>query len=49
MSKTLRKGDMSRVVSERMGCSIGQGEQALNAVLEGIQDALKNGSVLLII
>ena len=43
MSSTIRKAEMSRRVAETMGCSNGEGENALNAVLESITDALRAG------
>ena len=43
MSSTIRKGEMSRRVAEAMGCSLGEGEKALNAVLESVTDAMRAG------
>ena len=43
MSNTLRKGEMSRRVAEAMGCSNGEGEKALNAVIESVTDAMRTG------
>ena len=41
MSSTIRKGEMSRRVAEAMGCSNGEGEKALNAVLDSVTDAMR--------
>ena len=41
MSNTLRKREMSRRVAVAMGCSNGEGERVLNAVLESITDAMR--------
>ena len=43
MSNTLRKREMSERVADLMGCSKARGEQALNAVLESITDAVREG------
>ena len=43
MSNTIRKQEMSGRVAEAMGCSKSQGEQALNAVLASIVDAMRAG------
>ena len=43
MSNTLRNLEMSERVAESMGCSRSQGEQALNAVLASIVDAIDAG------
>ena len=43
MSATIRKGEMSRRVAEAMGRSNGEGEKALNAVLESVTDAMRAG------
>ena len=43
MSDTLRKREMSRRVAEAMGCSYGEGEKVLNAVLESVTDAMRAG------
>ena len=43
MSNTIRKGEMSRRVAEVMGCSNGEGEKALNAVIESVTDAMRAG------
>ncbi len=43
MSNTLRKLEMSKRVAESMGCSRSRGEQALNAVLASIVDAMRAG------
>ena len=43
MNNTLRKREMSRRVAEAMGCSDGKGEEALNAVLESVTDAMRAG------
>jgi len=41
---TLRKSDMSSRVAARMGGSKSQGDAALNAVLDSIQEALASGN-----
>ena len=41
---TLRKSDMSSRVAGRLNASGAQGEAALNAVLDSIQDALSGGN-----
>ena len=41
MSNTLRKREMSRRVTVAMGCSNGEGERVLSAVLESITDAMR--------
>ncbi len=41
---TLRKSDMSSRVAGKMNASGTQGEQALNAVLDSIQEALSGGN-----
>ncbi len=41
---TLRKSDMSSRVAARMGGSKSQGDAALNAVLDSIQEALSSGN-----
>ena len=43
MSNTLRKREMSERVAESMGCTKSQGEQALNAVLASIVEAIRAG------
>jgi len=43
MGNTLRKGEMTRRLASSMGCSIGEGEKALNAVIESITDAIQAG------
>ena len=43
MGDTIRKGEMSRRVAEAMDCSIGEGEKALNAVIESVTDAMRAG------
>lgn len=43
MSNTLRKREMAGKVAESMGCSKSQGEQALNAVLASIVEAMRAG------
>ena len=43
MASTLRKSDISGRVAAKMGGSKVQGENALNAVLETIADALQSG------
>ena len=43
MSTTIRKGEMSRRVAKSLGCTAARGEEALNAVLEGITDAMRAG------
>ena len=43
MSNTLRKREMAERVTESMGCTKSQGEQALNAVLASIVDAIGAG------
>ena len=43
MSNTIRKGEMSRRVSEALDCTNGEGEKALNAVMESVTDALRAG------
>ena len=43
MSNTVRKGEMSRRVAEVLSCTTANGEEALNAVLESITDALGAG------
>ena len=43
MSNTLRKREMSRRVADAMDCSNGEGEKALNAVLESVTDAMRTG------
>ena len=43
MNNTLRKREMSRRVAEAMGCSYGKGEEALNAVIESVTDAIRAG------
>lgn len=43
MSNTIRKREMSERVAESMGCSRSQGEQALNAVLASIVEAMRAG------
>ncbi len=40
---TLRKSDITSRVSTNLGGSLAQGEAALNAVLDSIQDALTAG------
>ncbi len=40
---TLRKSDISARVSAKLGVPRAEGEAALNAVLESIQDALQEG------
>ena len=40
---TLRKSDITSRVSTKLGGSLAQGEDALNAVLDSIQDALAAG------
>ena len=40
---TLRKSDVTSRVSTKLGGSLAQGEAALNAVLDSIQDALAAG------
>ena len=40
---TLRKSDLSSRVASRLGSSRSQGEAALKAVLESVQDALGSG------
>mgnify|MGYP001174390799 FL=1 len=39
----LRKNDMSARVAAKLGVSRSQGDEALNAVLDSIQEALANG------
>ena len=41
--EVLRKGDMTARVAAKLGGSKAQGEAALNAVLDSIQDALSDG------
>ena len=41
MNNTLRKQEMADRVAESMGCTKSQGEQALNAVLASIVDAMR--------
>ena len=43
MSDTLHKREMSERVAELMGCSKARGEQVLNAVLESVTDAVREG------
>ena len=43
MSNTLRKREMAERVAESMGCPRSQGEQALNAVLASIVEAIRAG------
>jgi len=43
MGDTIRKGEMSRRVAEAMDCSNGEGEKALNAVLESVTNAMRAG------
>lgn len=43
MSDTLRKREMSARVAELLGCPKSGGELALNAVLQSITDAIRNG------
>ena len=43
MSNTLHKREMAERVTESMGCTKSQGEQALNAVLASIVDAIGAG------
>ncbi len=43
MAATLRKSDISSRVSTKLGTSRAQGEQALKAVLDSIQEAIKSG------
>ena len=43
MNETLRKREMADRVADLMGCSKARGEQALNAVLESLTDALREG------
>ena len=43
MSNTLRKQEMAEKVAEAMGCTKSQGEQALNAVLASIVEAMRAG------
>ena len=43
MSNTLRKQEMSERVAEAMDCTKSQGEQALNAVLVSIVEAMRAG------
>ena len=40
---TLRKSDISRHVARKLGGTHSQGEEALNAVLKSIQEALAEG------
>ena len=41
---TLRKSDMSSRVAAKMGGSKSQGDAALNAVLDSVQEALASGN-----
>lgn len=41
---TVRKSDMAALVAAKLGGSKAQGEAALNAVLDSIQEALAGGS-----
>ncbi len=43
MSDTLHKREMSARVAAQMGCSEYRGELALNAVLQSITDAIRDG------
>ena len=43
MSDTLHKREMSARVAALMGCSEYRGELALNAVLQSITDAIRDG------
>ena len=43
MSDTLRKREMAARVAGLMGCPKSRGELALNAVLQSITDAVRNG------
>lgn len=43
MTNTIRKREMSGRVAEALGCTKSQGEQALNAVLASIVDAMRAG------
>ena len=43
MNDTLRKREMSERVADLMGCSKAGGERALNAVLESLTDAVREG------
>ena len=43
MSDTLHKHEMSARVADLMGCSKSGGELALNAVLQSVTDAIRNG------
>ena len=43
MSETIRKGEVSRRVARSLGCTTASGEEALNAVLDSITDALSAG------
>ena len=43
MSSTIRKSEMSRRVADALGCSSGEGEKALNAVIESVTDAMRAG------
>ena len=41
---TLRKGDLASKVAEKLDSSRSQGEEALNAVLDSIREALASGN-----
>ena len=43
MSDTLRKREMAARVADLMGCSKSGGELALNAMLQSITDAIRDG------
>lgn len=43
MDHTLRKREMAARVADLMGCSKHGGEQALNAVLQSVTDAIRDG------